>query len=63
MEKVLKGGAAEVAPPHPTVVRNPRKSKLIRSAFDWSAKYGGIFLNSVLVLMSDPDKTISLLGI
>ncbi|XP_062607729.1 uncharacterized protein LOC134269543 [Saccostrea cucullata] len=70
MDKVLKSGAAEVAPNSTSYacwylplfgVSNPKKPNQIRGVFDSSAKYGGVSPNSML--MTGPDMINSLLGI
>jgi hypothetical protein len=70
MSKVLKSGAAEVAPTRingecwylPLFgVHHPRKPNQIRGVFDSSAVYENVSLNSVL--MSGPDLTNNLTGI
>jgi hypothetical protein len=64
MDKVLKSGAAEIAPKDiPGVcwylplfgVYHPRKPDQIRGVFDSSAIFEGVSLNSLL--MSGPDLT------
>ena len=70
MQKVIDGGAAEVAPPSQDgrcwylplfCVRHPHKQNQIRGGFDSSAVYETVSLNRML--MSGPDMINSLLGI
>jgi hypothetical protein len=70
MDKVLKSGAAEIAPKDipgecwylPLFgVYHPRKPDQIRGVFDSSAIFEGVSLNSLL--MSGPDLTNNLVGV